>query len=310
VMDFGELCAEAFAYTLQVDIDLKPESGDKPRGEEYVLTASVFRAGDPGTDTIVAETVHPGTGATLSDTATVTWINSPPTCDAGGPYDVTVVTDTVQLKLDASSSSDAENDSLLCHWQVQYEDGWLDDETSATPVLTLTGECLCVDSLVVDLHVSDGFDTTSCDAAVYINDKRPPTIEVREDPLRVWLPNHKYREVTVDMMLVAAYDACDNPIDISRAVIVEVRCDEPVNDNGDGNTEPDVMVMCPNSVDLRAERAGGGDGRVYTIVYRIKGDNGVSAEAEAKVFVPHDAPDDNAVEDDGGYKVPGCGGDD
>jgi hypothetical protein len=348
--DLGELCAEAFAYMLQVDVDLGPENGDKPRGESYTVTAKVFRGGDPdtypvagqdatisvvagpnaststtaktdedgvvtltytgdggpGTDTIVAETLHPGTGATLTDTATVTWINSPPTCDAGGPYDVTVETDTVQVKLDASSSSDAEDDSLRYHWRVECEDAWLDDETSASPVLTLTGECLCVDSLMVDLQVSDGFDSTSCDASVYIHDNRPPTIEVRDDPLRIWPPNHKYREVTVDMMLVAAHDACDNPIDLSRAVIVEVRCDEPENDIGDGNTEPDIVVTCPNSVDLRAERAGGGDGRVYTIVYRITGDNGVSTEVEAKAFVPHDASNDHAAENDGGYTVPGC----
>ena len=351
--DLGELCAEAFAYMLQVDVDLEPENGDKPRGESYTVTAKVFRGGDPdsypvagqdvtitvvagpnalttttgktdvdgvvtltytgdggpGTDTIVAETLHPGTGSTLSDTVTVTWINSPPTCDAGGPYHATFDTDTVTVTLDASASSDAEGDSLRYLWQVDCEDARFDDATSATPVLTLTGECLCVDSLLVNLHVSDGFDTTSCDATLFLHDIRPPTIEVREDPLRMWPPNHKYREVTADMMLVAAYDACDIPIDISRAVIVEVRCDEPVNDNGDGNTEPDIMVMCPNSVDLRAERAGGGDGRVYTIVYRITGDNGVSAEAEAKVFVPHDASNDHAAEGDGGYTVPGCGGD-
>jgi len=67
-------------------------------------------------------------------------------------------------------------------------------------------------------------------------------------------------------------------------------------------------VTCPNLVDLRAERMGGGNGRVYTILYRIVADNGVGAEAEGRVFVPHDSSGRTVVEDThGGYVVrPGC----
>jgi hypothetical protein len=352
--DLGERCAEALAYMLQVDIDLEPENGERPRGESYTVTAMVFRGGDPdtyplvghdvsiavvsgpnesvsvtaesdtngvvtmmyageggpGTDTIVAETVHPGTGATLTDTATVTWVNAPPTCDAGGPYDVVVNSDTVHVNLDATASSDAEDDSLRYHWSAACGEAWFDDETSAAPVLTLTGECVCLDSLMVGLEVSDGFDTTMCEAVVYVDDHRPPSIEVREEPILLWPPNHKYAEVTPEMTLVAAYDACGNSIDLSEVMVVEVRSDEPEDHNGDGRTVDDIWVMCPNTVKLRAERAGGGDGRVYTIVYRIVGENGVPAEASARVFVPHDSSDDAAVESPGGYSVtPGCGED-
>jgi len=263
--------------------------------------------GGPGTDVIVAETLHPGTGSTLSDTVTVTWINAAPTCDAGGPYDVTVDADTVSVQLDASASSDAEGDSLRYHWSLECGDAWLDDATSATPTLYLTGDCVCVDSLTVDLAVSDGFDTTSCAATVHVADVRPPTIVVKDEPLRIWPPNHKYRTVEPHMLLEAAHDACGNAIDLSNVVVVEVRSDEPEDHNGDGRTIDDIMVMCPNTVKLRAERMGGGDGRVYTIVYRIAGDNGVTAEAEAHVLVPHDQSDDSAGDDQAGYSVmPDC----
>jgi hypothetical protein len=42
---------------------------------------------------------------------------------------------------------------------------------------------------------------------------------------------------------------------------------------------------------LRAERAGGGNGRVYTLTYRVTDGSGNETEAEAKVYVPHDYSD-------------------
>ena len=70
----------------------------------------------------------------------------------------------------------------------------------------------------------------------------------------------------------------------------------------------DIVIHCPNTVELRAERRGGGDGRVYTIVYRVTGENGESVDAEARVIVPHDASSAHAGEDaDGGFTVvPDC----
>ena len=274
-----------------------------------IVTLTYAGNGGPGTDTIVANVLHPGTGVALTDTVTVTWLNAPPTCDAGGPYEVVVAADTARVTLDAGSSSDAEGDPLSFRWSVLCEGGaWFDDDHAVSPVLTLTGDCLCVDSVMVELVVSDGSDSTLCEATVRIDDRRPPTIVMREDPLLLWPPNHKHHAVTPQMMIVSAEDACGVPIDVSKAVVVEVRSDEPDDANGDGRTIHDIRVTCPNLVDLRAERMGGGNGRVYTILYRIVADNGVGAEAEGRVFVPHDSSGRTVVEDThGGYVVrPGC----
>ena len=266
-------------------------------------------ANGPGTDTVVAQSVHPGTGVALTDTVMVTWLNTPPTCDAGGPYAVTVTTDTVRVMLDGSASADADGDSVTFSWSVDCGGASLDDATSATPMLTLTGACLCVDALTVDLVVGDGYETSTCEATVTIDDQRPPVVEMLDDPLVLWPPNHKYATYTPEMFITRAEDACGNPIDLSAVAIVEVRSDEPDDDRGDGRTVNDILVHCPNTVDLRAERRGGGDGRVYTIVYRITADNGVSVDEEATVIVPHDASSRHAGEDAaGGFTVvPDCG---
>lgn len=266
--------------------------------------------GGPGVDTIVGWTAHPGTGTILSDTVTVTWVNAPPVCDAGGPYVVVVTTDTAQVTLDAGMSSDADGDSLMYHWSVACGEASFDDDTAVSPVLTLTGECLCVDSVTVTLTVNDGFDETTCEAVVTIDDQRPPVIVMREDPIVLWPPNHKFHTIHPDQLIMSAADACGVPIDISSAVVVEVRSDEPDDANGDGRTTGDIRVACPNTVDLRAERMGGGNGRVYAIVYRITGPNGVSADGEGLVVVPHDSSGKPVVADEfGGFVVtPDCEG--
>jgi hypothetical protein len=265
--------------------------------------------GGPGVDVVVGSVVQPGTGVLLTDTATVTWVNAPPVCNAGGPYTAVVTTDIVQVPLTAAASSDAEGDSLRFHWAVLCGEGAsFDNDRSVAPVLTLTGDCLCVDSLIVLLTVSDGFDSTMCDATVRIEDLRPPIIVMRADPLSVWPPNHKYRTITPQMMVVSATDACGVPLDLSLALVLEIRSDEPDDATGDGKTVNDILVTCPNRVDLRAERAGGGNGRVYTIVYRFFTENGVSADGVGTVIVPHDASGKTGVDDGTSYVVtPTCG---
>ena len=86
--------------------------------------------------------------------------------------------------------------------------------------------------------------------------------------------------------------------DISDAaptvVLTSVTSNEPDNDKGkgDGNTVNDIQGAEIGTEDyefqLRAERAGKGEGRVYTIDYTATDASGNSASASATVVVPHD----------------------
>lgn len=302
--------ADAFPVVgneVSISIVAGPNQGDQTAASSDTTGAVTFSYpgdGGPGTDTIVAVSSHPGTGTAMVDTVTVTWVNAAPSCDAGGPYTAQIMADTVLVQLDGSLSADADGDTLTYHWSVDCDDSAFGDPTVADPVLALFGECVCVDSVTVNLMVSDGFDTTSCQSVITIEDLREPVIEVRAEPLRIWPPNHKYEEITPDMLLASAEDACGRAIDLDRVKVIEVRSDEPEDTNGDGSSLQDMMVDCPNTVMLRAERTGGGNGRVYTVVYCLDGENGTEATAEAKVFVPHDASRDVAIEDEGmGYTI-------
>jgi hypothetical protein len=89
-------------------------------------------------------------------------------------------------------------------------------------------------------------------------DTDPPTItNVSASPNQLWPPNHKMWNVRVNY---TATDAC-GPVECS----LSVSSDEPINGIGDGNTSPDWVVVNDHLVQLRAERQGPRNGRVYTI---------------------------------------------
>jgi len=90
--------------------------------------------------------------------------------------------------------------------------------------------------------------------------------------LVLWLPLHQYQVVTVNDLIESAGDACDSGVNRNNVVITQVTSDEGQNTpgNDDGNTVNDI-VIAPDckSVQLRAERANSGNGRVYTISMRV-----------------------------------------
>ena len=84
--------------------------------------------------------------------------------------------------------------------------------------------------------------------------------------------------------------------------------DEANNSGGDGNTTNDI-VIAPDckSVQLRSERSGNGNGRVYTITFKVTDASGNVATATAKVTVPHSQNGSAAVDDGPNYTVlSGC----
>ena len=123
---------------------------------------------------------------------------------------------------------------------------------------------------------------SSVDVAVF--DTTPPVIEsLSVTPTTLWPPNHRMVSVAAD---VVATDTCDpNPV----CAIVAVSSDEPQNGAGDGNTATDWLLFGGLTAELRAERAGPRDGRVYTLTVECTDTSGnVSLPATADVSVQHD----------------------
>ena len=81
----------------------------------------------------------------------------------------------------------------------------------------------------------DAGNSTQCSASVTVVDTTPPEIEVTVAPQVLWPPNHKMVDVEYT---VTVSDICD---DDPQWVLVSLVSNEPDNDNGDGNTEPDIQ---------------------------------------------------------------------
>jgi hypothetical protein len=96
----------------------------------------------------------------------------------------------------------------------------------------------------------------------------------------LWVANHKLTDVTV------SYDVTDNCGTVTRTL--SVSSSEPVNGLGDGDTAPDWEIVDANHLRLRAERAGRGTGRIYTITITATDSAGNSSHQEVFVTVPHD----------------------
>jgi hypothetical protein len=142
---------------------------------------------------------------------------------------------------------------------------------------------------VIWTATDDAGNAASCSANVTVVDTYPPQISVTVAPQVLWPPNHKMVEVEYT---VTVSDICD---DDPQWVLVDIVSDEPDDDNGDGNTEPDIQDAdfgTPDSVvSLRAERDGRQDGRVYTATFEVTDCSGNTAQTTCDVFVPHSAND-------------------
>jgi hypothetical protein len=77
-------------------------------------------------------------------------------------------------------------------------------------------------------------------------------------------------------------DNCDP----SPVCALSVSSNEPVNGTGDGDTGPDWVVVNAHQVQLRAERAGGGSGRIYRITVSCTDNAGGTGTASTTVTVP------------------------
>jgi uncharacterized repeat protein (TIGR01451 family) len=108
----------------------------------------------------------------------------------------------------------------------------------------------------------------------------------------LWPPNHKFRTIR----LSGATDPDGDPLNWS---VTGVTQDELLNGLGDGDTSPDAVLGVGNELQLRAERSGLEDGRVYRIAFTVTDGLGGSCTGVANVGVPHDQRPGSVAVDSG-----------
>lgn len=159
------------------------------------------------------------------------------------------------------------------------------DVSGSVLISDLTGSPATLD-IQVEATDACGAQTTD-NAQASAVDTIPPTITASVSPTLLFPPNHKLRVVSAN---VVANDNCP----VVNFALTSATSDEPDNGLGDGDTVGDIQDAALGSADvsvrLRAERAGTGDGRVYTLGYTATDGSGNTADADAAVSVPHSAP--------------------
>jgi HYR domain-containing protein len=155
----------------------------------------------------------------------------------------------------------------------------------------------------------------ACATMITVASSKPPVLTASAEP-RLWPPDHRYVRITPADCGIVLVDPCLGSISAENSglQIESVTSDEPedADGDGDGSTVADIRLVGPGTdktlgplgttqVDLRAERQGSGNGRVYSIRYRLPattelgGPSTVTCHVTVPQSLPRAAVDDGAV---------------
>ena len=140
-------------------------------------------------------------------------------------------------------------------------------------------------------HLDD--DTAFNSGSAYVFE-----LVLNEDPIctdaspsidSIWPPNHMF----VDISINGVTDPDGDPVTITVDAITQ---DEPNSGVGDGDQSPDGAGVGTDTAQIRAERDGTSDGRVYVISFSADDGNGGTCNGSVQVGVPHDQSGDPALD--------------
>ena len=157
---------------------------------------------------------------------------------------------------------------------------------------------------VITYTATDGPNTATATRTVTVVDTIAPVINLKTTPIALWPPDHNYHTINVTDLVQSVTDSCDVNLGIGSVVIAQATSDEAEDANADGTTLNDIVIGAGcKSVQLRAERSGTSDGRVYSITLRVKDASGNTGTAVFKVTVPKDQDGASAVDSGPHYTV-------
>jgi hypothetical protein len=257
------------------------------------LSISSAQVSDSATYTVEAT----GACSTTSQSATLT-VN--PTTTTTDPADQTVCQGT-----DAHFATTASGAGPF-HYAWTLDGSPFNGDSSS---ITVPTGSLSVGNHTVTVTTSGtcGSDTQT---AILTVTGGTPVINLSSNSATMWPPNHQYRTFSVSDFVSSATGGCDSSTNLTASVVIQsVSSDEPEDNplGGDGTTLNDI-VIAPDckSVQLRSERDGNLNGRVYTITFKVTDSFGNTATATVKISVPK--TNNSAAVDNGaaaGYTVNG-----
>ncbi|MGH7596736.1 MAG: FlgD immunoglobulin-like domain containing protein [bacterium] len=331
-------------YTLKViDADLATHTDDVTITVNSLPTATVsgdasICAGSSATLTAALTGTGPW-NITWSDAVTQSGIASSPATRVVNPastttYTVTSISDanctgtssgSATVTINPLPTATVSGDASICAgssttltatltgtgpWNITWSDAVTQNGIASSPATRVVNPASTTTYTVTSISDANCTGTSSGSATVTVGGNGAPVITVVA-PMSIWSPNHKYETITISQCVVSVQDGCGGSIPASSVVITKATSDEPDDapGGGDGNTVNDIVIAgdC-KSAQLRSERQGSGNGRVYTIHLSVKDGNGNIGTATCLVTVPKSQNGNPAIDDGPAYTVNGsCG---
>jgi CSLREA domain-containing protein len=236
-----------------------------------------FAASDgPSQSQTVTVTGDDGFGSLRSTSFSLVVHNVPPTI-AGIASNGPVFTGSpVTLTVTASDPAGA-NDPLTYSFDCN-DDGLFEIGPQAGNSASCTFATAGSHTVHVRVADDDGGVTLGSTAVTVLNPP-PDCSHATASPTLLWPPNHKL----VPIQISGIVNPAGGPVTIA---VTRVFQDEPVASPGSGDTSPDATGLGTAAPAVRAERDGGGDGRVYHITFTATAIGG-TCTGTVTVGVPH-----------------------
>jgi hypothetical protein len=255
-----------------------------------------------------AATASGSVDANTPGTYTITYTATDPSGHAATP--VTRTVNVVDTTAPVITIAGANPFTVECHTTYTDAGATASDscDTSAIAVTTTSNDVNVnvpgTYHVTYSAHDATG-NTATATRTVIVADTTPPVITTNGSTPSLWPPNHDYRTFRVTDFVTGVSDSCDASIGVSSVVIEKATSDEAVDAAGSGNTANDIVIASDcKSVQLRSERSGTGDGRVYTITFKVTDASGNVGRTTVKVVVPHN-PGETPVDSGVHYTVNG-----
>jgi len=216
---------------------------------------------------------------------------TPPTLTLNGPAEMTLECGADEYTEPGAAATDVCDSNVM----VVVGGDKVDTHAPGTYVVTYDAKDAC------------GNAAPQLKRTVTVVDTTPPEVIVGDMKL-LWPPNHKYQTLTLADCNVQVVDACAGELDVNAAGrILSIYSDEPedATGEGDGHTTADIALLGASTFEVRVERQGGGNGRVYGIHFEVTDPAGNKTDALCFVGVPHDQSGKPPIDDgpDAGYTV-------
>jgi|GEM_PF-3071019 len=158
--------------------------------------------------------------------------------------------------------------------------------TDAVGVTSLTssaasGSTFPIGTTTVNLTAKDAAGNSSSGSfTVTVRDTTAPVIaSLTASSTSLWPPNHKMVPITLTAVTSDA-------VGVASLKIIGATSNEPDNGLGDGDTANDIEITGALTLNLRAERSGTGNGRIYTITVEARDAAGNATTKTVTVSVP------------------------